>query len=204
MSSIFAASRVHLIKVLNRSHPPPCTRAAVASLTPAATQSAQMTGLLKSNPRIILGSSSRTRRLLMDELAAEHGFTYEVLTADIDEKSIRLPDPRELVLRLAHAKADAIAAKLAGTQQPGQAPAGLLVTCDQVVVHEGRILEKPEDAGEAREFIAGYGRSPASTVGSVVCTDLASGRRVEGVDSTQVRWSTSATGAAGWECIRHL
>jgi predicted house-cleaning NTP pyrophosphatase (Maf/HAM1 superfamily) len=55
------------------------------------------------------------------------------------------------------------------------AAATLLITCDQVVVHEGRILEKPEDASEARAFIRGYARSPAQTVGSVLCTRLGPG-----------------------------
>jgi hypothetical protein len=39
---------------------------------------------------------------------------------------------------------------------------------------------------QAREFIAGYARAPASTVGSVVLTDLASGRSWEGVDVAEV------------------
>ena len=83
----------------------------------------------------------------MDELAAEHGFSYEVAKADIDEKAIRHPDPQTLVLRLAHAKAAAVIAKL---EAAGGGGSGLLVTCDQVVLHEGRILEKPEDAEEVR------------------------------------------------------
>lgn len=40
---------------------------------------------------------------------------------------------------------------------------------------------------QARRFIAGYARAPASTVGSVLCTDLETGRTVEGVDSCEVR-----------------
>lgn len=155
----------------------------------------------------------------MDELAAEHGFTYEVAKADIDEKAIRHPDPHTLVLRLAHAKAAAVIAKL---EAAGGGGSGLLVTCDQVVLHEGLILEKPEDAEEVREghlagglggwmrpgpvafpstpaqsaapcaaqarrYIRGYGRAHASTIGSVVCTDLATGRVAEGVDVAEVR-----------------
>ena len=42
-------------------------------------------------PRILLGSASASRRKVMDELAASHGFTYSIRTADIDEKAIRLP-----------------------------------------------------------------------------------------------------------------
>lgn len=66
----------------------------------------------------------------MDELAAEHGFSYEVAKADIDEKAIRHEDACHLVLRLAHAKAAAIAAKLAVAE--GTPLSGLLITCDQV------------------------------------------------------------------------
>lgn len=141
---------------------------------------------LQSNPRIILGSSSSSRRQLMDELCAEHNFAYEVVTADIDEKAIRLPEPRDLVMKLAHAKADAIIEKL---HSQGAAAEGYLITCDQVVTHEGKILEKPEDADEARVFIRGYGRAPASTVGSVLCTNLATGARVEGLDIAEVSQS---------------
>lgn len=44
--------------------------------------------------------------------------------------------------------------------------------CSQVVVHEGKVLEKPESIEEARSHISGYGHSPAATVGSVLCTNL--------------------------------
>ena len=154
--------------------------------------------LIQTAPRIILGSSSSSRRQLMDEVATEHGFSYEVITADIDEKAIRLSDPRELVMKLAHAKADAIIQKLqlvssasaiSSSTSPAQQLTGYLITCDQVVTHEGRILEKPENADEAREFISGYGRSPASTVGSTICTDLATGRRSERLDVATIHFS---------------
>ena len=45
-----------------------------------------------ANTRVILGSSSKIRRKLMDELCEEVGenlLRYDVLTADIDEKAIR-------------------------------------------------------------------------------------------------------------------
>ena len=46
---------------------------------------------------------------IMDELAAQLGFSYSTVAAGIDEKLIRDDDPEELVMRLAHAKAMAIA-----------------------------------------------------------------------------------------------
>lgn len=71
--------------------------------------------------------------VIMDELAESLGFEYRTASADIDEQAIRDPDPRRLVLLLAHAKADAIIAKLSA--ETGSASLeGVLITCDQVVV----------------------------------------------------------------------
>lgn len=93
----------------------------------------------------------------MDSLADKYTFRYEVMKADIDEKAIRHDEPRDLVLSLAHAKADALVQQLTAQQQ-GTAANGndccfqggtYLITCDQVVVHDGQIREKPEDIAEA-------------------------------------------------------
>lgn len=91
----------------------------------------------------------------MDELASEFpGLKYDVVTAGIDEKAVRHEEPQQLVLALGRAKRDAILAKL-HEQDAGSATqrGPLLITCDQVVVHQGRILEKPEDEVQCREFI---------------------------------------------------
>lgn len=45
---------------------------------------------------------------VMDELAQQFGFSYSTVAADIDEKAIRVDDPSDLVMALAHAKAAAI------------------------------------------------------------------------------------------------
>ena len=145
-----------------------------------------------ANTRVILGSSSQIRRKLMDELCEEVGenlLRYDVLTADIDEKAIRRKDPSELVTVLAKAKAEAIKKKMKLLQEPGQEGEALLITCDQVVVHEGRILEKPETAEEAREFIAGYARNPCSPVGAVAVTDLGTGRVELEVDEAHIHFT---------------
>jgi septum formation protein len=155
-------------------------------------------------PRVVLGSASSARRALMDELAAAEGFSYAVETADIDEKALRAADPRALVLLLAHAKADAIVARMAAAAAAAPIPpplAGLLLTCDQVVVHERRILEKPADAAEARAMVAGYARAPATTVGAVVAVDLASGRRAEGVDAVEIQFAPGGVPAATVEAL---
>ena len=146
----------------------------------------------KCKPQIILGSKSSSRRQIMDEVFKEtatyHGgnfLTYEVHTADIDEKAIRHENPEQLVLQLAHAKADAIISKL---KKSNSSVSGYLITCDQVVVHEGNILEKPESIEEARKFIKGYGRSPAQTIGSVACTNLDTGKRFHAIDIATIHF----------------
>jgi len=133
--------------------------------------------------KVILGSKSFTRRLILEEM----GIDPVIRVADIDEKAIgdRVEwEPERLVLALGHAKADAI---LASGLYEGDT-AGLLITGDQVVVHENRIIEKPQDIEEARSFIESYGRSPPKTVGSVVITDIASGQRLEGVDTATIHF----------------
>lgn len=140
--------------------------------------------------RIILGSASQTRQSILKEMGYKD---FEVITADIDESAIRADAAEDLVTLLASAKAEAILAKI--TNNPAfkkrsdsssdERPI-LLITADQVVVHEGVILEKPKSADEARRFIRGYGRAPASTVGAVLVTNLTTGVRVGGVDKTEV------------------
>ncbi|DBB06592.1 TPA: hypothetical protein ACH3X1_012121 [Trebouxia sp. C0004] len=129
--------------------------------------------------RIILGSSSYSRQGIMKELAQEYGFEYDTATADIDEQSLgdRTSDPAELVTLLAQAKADAIYDRL-------ETKRGLLLTCDQVVIYQGRVREKPASTQQAKEFIHGYSEYPAGTVGCTMCTDLESRQSFKAVDTT--------------------
>eukprot|EP01025_Chloroclados_australasicus_P059255 TRINITY_DN7482_c0_g1_i3.p1 TRINITY_DN7482_c0_g1~~TRINITY_DN7482_c0_g1_i3.p1 ORF type:complete len:238 (-),score=33.99 TRINITY_DN7482_c0_g1_i3:197-910(-) len=145
--------------------------------------------LLKAqNPRIILGSSSYSRRLIMDEGSAMFGFSYECNQADIDEKAIRFENPEQLVTVLAQAKADAIIQKLKSNGNTDFKNA-YLITGDQVVVHDDNILEKPESEEEARRFISGYSFSPPKTVGSVQVTQLDSNKSTNAIDIAVARFN---------------
>uniref|UniRef100_A0A0D9XT00 Maf-like protein n=1 Tax=Leersia perrieri TaxID=77586 RepID=A0A0D9XT00_9ORYZ len=141
---------------------------------------------IPANPqpfKLILGSSSVARKHILTEM----GLQFEVMTADIDEKSIRREDPDELVTVLAEAKADAIISRLniADYQKEGDLPT-LLITSDIVVVHEGIIREKPTTKEEARQFLNGYSGGHVSTVGSVVVTNLTTGKRFGSLDKAEV------------------
>ncbi|XP_021901499.1 maf-like protein DDB_G0281937 isoform X5 [Carica papaya] len=160
--------------------------------------------------KLILGSSSIARR----QILADMGYEFTVMIADIDEKCIRKEKPEDLVMALAEAKADAIVSKLqtvnnqeldseaifliaADTVEPimQRLPIGdsvleadpkLLITCDQVVVYEGVIREKPSCEEEAREFIKGYSGRNAATVSSVMITNLKTGIRKGQWDRVQI------------------
>lgn len=120
--------------------------------------------------KIILGSQSTYRRKIMEE----SGIPFEAMSADIDEKAIRFPNPQTLTLALAHAKADALLARIT---EPA-----LLITTDQVVLHNNTILEKPESADEARSFLRTYADAPVQTIAAVVVTNTETDKRHEGID----------------------
>ncbi|KAI5081113.1 hypothetical protein GOP47_0004296 [Adiantum capillus-veneris] len=135
--------------------------------------------------QIILGSSSASRQSILKEM----GFTFTVMAADIDEKAIRRDTAEDLVLALAEAKAETIMANIAmrdSDKNTVDNEPTLLITADQVVVFEGSIREKPANEKEARTFIEDYSRAPASTVGSVLVTNLATGERKGGIDKTEI------------------
>ncbi|XP_042030957.1 7-methyl-GTP pyrophosphatase-like isoform X2 [Salvia splendens] len=135
------------------------------------------------NFEIILGSSSKARR----EILAEMGYDFTILSADIDEKSIRKEKPEDLVMALAEAKADAIMKKLNRTAQVEDiSRSTLLITADTVVVYQGTIREKPTSAEEARQFIRDYSGGSGKVVGSVVVTNLVTGSRKGGWESAEV------------------
>jgi septum formation protein len=104
----------------------------------------------------------------------------QVVPADLDERALGDrtdgANPEVLVKLLAETKGAAVV----GALKAGKAAAGVpgctcVLTGDQVVVHDGTILEKPVDADEARRFIAAYSGGECTTVGSCTATDPATG-----------------------------
>ncbi|XP_071916597.1 uncharacterized protein [Coffea arabica] len=133
--------------------------------------------------KIILGSSSMARRQILSEM----GFEFTVMTADIDEKSVRKEKPEDLVMALAEAKADAIISRLKNTSYLGENEQPvLLITADTVAVFEGTVREKPSSKEEARKYLRDYSRGHTSVLGSVVVSNLTSGNRKGGWDRAEV------------------
>jgi len=153
--------------------------------------------LIKNLPSpLILGSASFTRKLILTEM----GINHELLVRPIDEKNIgnRLKDkPSDLVLKLAIAKANHLLKEIDASISDNDFPlfhreeGWLVLTADQVVTHNGAILEKPTSINEAKEFVEGYAHSPPSTVGSCVITHFPSLIQVSGVDTSEIKFRSS-------------
>lgn len=130
--------------------------------------------------KIILGSSSKPRKSVLEE----NGYTFEIMSPDIDEKAVRIENHYDLPLLLARAKGEAIIPKISG-------PA-LVITADQVVVCNGDLYEKPQDAEEVKKYFKKYSDGfPAETVSALSVFNTVNGKQAEGVDITKVYFKSS-------------
>ncbi|MEX2655285.1 MAG: Maf family protein [Acidimicrobiia bacterium] len=88
---------------------------------------------------LILASGSPRRATLLDSI----GLTFRVVIPDVDES--RLPDeePDHYVERVARLKASVV-----------DEPDAVVIAADTTVVHDGRVLGKPEHPGEARTMLS--------------------------------------------------
>ena len=97
--------------------------------------------MTRHNQRLVLASAS-PRRL---ELLAGIGIVPDAVDpADIDERTTRAEQPRHYALRMAHEKALAVSKRH---------PDALVLAADTVVAVGRRILGKPKDAAQARDFL---------------------------------------------------
>lgn len=137
-----------------------------------------MTG---SPPRLVLASSSRYRKALLDRL----GLAYVSVSPDIDESALAGEIPAATAQRLALSKAQRVAVDF---------PGALIIGSDQVAVLEGRALGKPgsHDAATA-QLQAMSGRETVFHT-ALVLLDAASGRSDSAVVPTTVRMRTLSAG----------
>jgi len=101
------------------------------------------------------------------------GISFFIMSANIDEKSIRHDDARELTRAIAHAKADALVAKIT---EPT-----ILITADTVISINGKIREKATTQEEAAKFLREYGAYPLQTVSAIVVTNTETHEQKDGV-----------------------
>ena len=105
------------------------------------------------SPRLVLASKSISRRQILENA----GVLFDWVDADIDEDAIKqqgLVDqlsPDDIALQLAHAKAERVF---------NENPDALVLGCDQILVCDGTIYDKPANMAEAQTHLMCFrGRS---------------------------------------------
>ena len=91
---------------------------------------------MTSDMPVVLASGSRFRKELLERL----GLPFTISLPDIDETPRPGEAPADTALRLAEAKAHAVA---------GRFPSALIIGSDQVANFEGRVIGKPVDRADA-------------------------------------------------------
>jgi septum formation protein len=124
-------------------------------------------------PTLILASSSRYRRQLLDRLQ----LPFESVSPGVDESAQAPEMPLERARRLALAKATAVSARW---QQ------ATVIGSDQVALCKGELLEKPASAERCRAQLQWLSASAATFHTAVAVLHAASGASIQFVDTTTV------------------
>ena len=134
---------------------------------------------------IILASSSPQRKTLLAGLGVE--FTIE--PSQVHEPSHPEEDPRTRALDLAQLKAKDVASRHAGC---------VVIGCDTLVVApDGTLLEKPEDAEDAKRMLK-LQSGGTSIVHSGLCVINADGKLVSDVSSSRVTFKKLSDADIDW------
>jgi septum formation protein len=99
-----------------------------------------------NKPRLILASSSRYRRELLERLR----IPFDVITPDIDETPLDGETPEATAIRLSIAKARAAAARLTNASGAPDMSGPVVIGSDQVATCDGRQIGKPGTHDNAR------------------------------------------------------
>ncbi len=120
-------------------------------------------------PRIVLASTSRYRRALLDQIHLVHEAAAPLYE---EEHELALP-PEALVVHLAVRKAESLSARY---------PDALLVGADQVAVLDGEILLKPGSVAGAESQLRRLSGRHHRLLAAVAVHCTRSGRTVHGLD----------------------
>jgi len=128
-----------------------------------------------SSPPIILASSSRYRRDLLDRFLTE----YQTVSPGVNESAELLDNPEEIAGQLARKKAEHVAS--------GHRNA-VVIGADQVAVMDQKVLGKPGDHQKAVEQLLSAAGKSVTFMTAVCVLDPVELRRYEHVDRTEVHF----------------
>jgi nucleoside triphosphate pyrophosphatase len=138
--------------------------------------------------RLILASTSPRRA----QILRDAGLAFSIISSAVDETPIPGEAPNDLVLRLANAKADLVAARSVG-------PA-IVIAADTVVLLEGQILGKPRSTDDARHMLEKLSGRKHSVVTGVSLIRLPDVEQRAFVETTLVHFDRLSAN----EIIRYL
>ena len=130
-------------------------------------------------PKLILASGSPRRA----EILTSVGWSFTKDVADIDESEIKGEAPENYVRRLAHEKAEAVAAKYENA---------IVLGADTTVVIENQIIGKPKDLPDARrmlKMLSGNWHEVLTGVAIVRKESNSSPKSIVGLQSTKVKFA---------------
>lgn len=139
------------------------------------TQTFVFSSAIRMQPTLILASTSRYRA----ELLARLGIPFRQEAPGVDESRRPQEPPRSLALRLARAKAEAVARRH---------PGAWVVGSDQVAVRGGELLGKPLDASRCEVQLLGSSGREVEFLTAACLTRSGAGPCAEHVDTTRVRF----------------
>jgi septum formation protein len=134
--------------------------------------------------KLILASSSPRRK----ELLEATGWTYEAISADIDESLLPNEEPAAYVQRLARAKAEEVARRL---------QSGLVLGADTTVVVENQILGQPRDDRDAKRMLSLLNGKWHEVLTGVAVIRVGGETRV-GYETTHVRFAEMTSTEIDW------
>jgi septum formation protein len=127
--------------------------------------------------RLILASASPRRA----EILRDAGLPFAVMSSAVDETPYPRETPQDHVQRLAHAKAELVAARAVG-------PA-IVIAADTVVALDGRMLGKPRSTDDARHMLEQLSGRTHTVLTGVALIRLPDAERRAFVESTLVHFA---------------
>lgn len=128
--------------------------------------------------RIILASSSITRRKIMDEL----NIKYDIITSDIEERS-QSSDPRLYVEELSRNKALSVSNKVQDNKS-------LIIAADTIIYKDGKKYEKPKTIEEVIDNLKELSGAKNQGITGVTIFDTSNGNSETFSCTTDVYFKT--------------